>query len=152
AAATIAASRKKASPRWRPTEPMLADLHLHFEGSVPRATLVAIAGRNQHAFGVAGAFERALSTSRRSGSFLRLFADCCRVFSSPLDYREAAVALGKALAEELDHAEVYVSPEIWTRFGLDPAAVLEAIDGGFAEVEASTGARLLLLLDSVRQW
>ena len=147
-----AASTKKASTRWRPTGSSLADLHLHFEGSVPRATLVAIAARNRHAFGSGEAFERALATSRRSRSFLRLFADCCRLFSSPSDYREAALALGKWLAEELAHAEIYVSPEIWFRFGLDPAAVLSAIDAGLQEAEAETGGRFLLLLDSVRQW
>lgn len=113
---------------------------------------MAIAARNQHAFGVDGAFDRVLATSRQSGSFLRLFADCCRVFATPLDYREAAVALGKELARDVDHAEVYVSPEIWSRFGLDVSAVLSAIDAGFAEVEGETGARLLMLLDSVRQW
>jgi adenosine deaminase len=131
---------------------MLADLHLHFEGSVPRETLVAIAARNRHAFGSADAFERVLAASRQSHSFLRLFADCCRLYSSPADYREAAVALGRKLAQELAHAEIYVSPEIWSKFGLDPAAVLAAIDAGLEEAEAETGARFLLLLDSVRQW
>ncbi len=131
---------------------MLADLHLHFEGSVPRETLVAIARRNGHAFGVEGAFERALDNSRRSGSFLRLFADCCRLFASPADYAEAADALGRRLAAELAHAEIYVSPEIWSRFGLDRAAVLAGIDASLGSVEEETGCRFVLLLDSVRQW
>jgi adenosine deaminase len=152
AAATIAASRARASARRRAKGKRLADLHLHFEGSVPRETLVAIARRNEHAFGVEGAFERALANSRRSGSFLRLFADCCRLFSSPADYAEAAGALGRKLAAELAHAEIYVSPEIWSRFGLDRAAVLAAIDAALGSVEEETGCRFVLLLDSVRQW
>lgn len=119
---------------------------------MPRGTLVAIAARNRHAFGSGDAFERALAASLQSHSFLRLFADCCRLYSSPADYREAAVALGRSLSNELAHAEIYVSPEIWSRFGLDPAAVLAAIDAGLAEAENETGARLMLLLDSVRQW
>ncbi len=131
---------------------MLADLHLHFEGSVPRETLVRLAGKNEHAFGAAGAFETALARSRQAGSFLRLFADCCRVFQSSGDYAEAAGAVGRELARGLKHAEVYVSPEIWARFGLDPFSVLERVDAALAEVENETGARLLLLLDSVRQW
>lgn len=131
---------------------MLADLHLHFEGSVPRGTLVGIARKNGHSFGAEGAFESALARSREAGSFLRLFADCCRVFGSPADYGEAAAALGRELAREVHHAEIYVSPEIWARFGLDPFAVLESIDAALGRVEKETGARLLLLLDSVRQW
>ena len=131
---------------------MLADLHLHFEGSVPREALVRIARKNGHAFGAGGMFETALARSREAGSFLRLFADCCRVFQSPEDYAEAADAVGRELARELKHAEIYVSPEIWTRFGLDRFDVLERIDGALGQVEKETGSRLFLLLDSVRQW
>jgi adenosine deaminase len=132
--------------------PMLADLHLHFEGCVPRETLLRLAARNAHSFGIDGAFDTALARSRRAGSFLRLFADCCRVFRSPADYAEAARAVGGDLGRELAHAEIYVSPEIWGRFGLDPGAVLAAIDAGLSESERETGARFVLLLDSVRQW
>ena len=131
---------------------MLADLHLHFEGSVPRETLLLLARKNGHAFGIAGAFETALARSRRAGSFLRLFADCCRVFQSPEDYAEAARAIGRELGGQLRHAEIYISPEIWARFGLDRSAVLAAIDGALSEAENETGGRSLLLLDSVRQW
>ncbi len=131
---------------------MLADLHLHFEGSVPRETLLRLAARNEHAFGIDGAFNSALARSRRAGSFLRLFADCCRVFRLPADYSEAARSLGRELGRDLRHAEIYVSPEIWARFGLDGPAVLAAIDAGLSESEKETGARFLLLLDSVRQW
>jgi len=131
---------------------MVADLHLHFEGSVPEGVLTRIARRNGHAFGRPGAFAAARRRSRQSHAFLRLYADCCRAFSSPLDYAEAASALGRRLARELTHAEIYVSPEIWTRFGLDAGSVLAAIDRAFAPVEARTGCRLVLLLDTVRQW
>lgn len=148
----ITASRQKQSARSRPIGQIVADLHLHFEGSVPRETLVRIARQNVHAFGAEGAFERAREKCREAGSFLRLFADCCRLFSVPEDYFVGARALAQAIAGELTHAEIYVSPEIWKRFGLDPARVLSSIDRAFAEVEEETGCRLFLLLDSVRQW
>lgn len=111
-----------------------------------------IARQNAHGFGSEGAFERARAQCRQAGSFLRLFADCCRLFSGPADYALAAEALGGSLAREVDHAEIYVSPEIWKKFGLDAAETLRRIDRAFAEVEARTGCRLFLLLDSVRQW
>lgn len=119
---------------------------------MPKETLVAIAERNGHAFGVPGAFESARAMSRRSGSFLRLFADCCRVFRLPRDYFDATLALGESLSGELSHAEIYISPEIWTRFGLDPREVVVQIDAALSSVEKKTGCRFLLLLDSVRQW
>jgi adenosine deaminase len=119
---------------------------------VPAATLIEIARRNVHVFGEAGAFERARRKSRSSGSFLLLFADCCRLFAGAGDYAMAAGALARRLVRELSHAEVYVSPEIWARFGLEPESVLRAIDAAFADVEARTGRRLRLLLDAVRQW
>jgi adenosine deaminase len=131
---------------------MLADLHLHFEGCVPRVTLLELARKNGHSFGVEGAFPTALARSREAGSFLRLFADCCRVFRTPEDYVVAAAAVARRLGEELAHAEIYVSPEIWSRFGLDPSAVLSGIDRAFADAEEKTGKRARLLLDSVRQW
>lgn len=127
-------------------------MHLHFEGAIPKKTLLAIAARNGHAFGVPGAFELARSRSRQARTFLRLFADCCRLFQNPDDYAQGARALGLALARELTHAEIYVSPEIWSRFSRDPRQILRRIDRTLADVEHETGCRLLLLLDSVRQW
>jgi adenosine deaminase len=131
---------------------MVADLHLHFEGTVPRGELVSIARENDHAFGAPGAFEKALAQSREAGSFLRLFADCCRLLSGPPDYARAAAALGRELARDLVHAEIFVSPEIWKRFGLDAVQTLRAVDRGLAEAEADSASRFYLLLDSVRQW
>jgi adenosine deaminase len=129
-----------------------ADLHLHFEGSIPEETLVGIAARNGHHFSIAGRFPDLRRQIHDSRMFLRLYADCCRIFRTPSDYAEAAGAVARALSGEVAHAEIYVSPEIWTRFGLDAGAVLGAIDGALAEAESKGGPRVLLLLDAVRQW
>ena len=50
------------------------------------------------------------------------------------------------------HAEVYVSPEIFSRIGLDPAACLDAVVAGLREGAAQAGISCQVLLDGVRHW
>ena len=86
-------------------------------------------------------------------SFLLLYAEVCRLFRRPEDYVGAAIAVAESLAEDgLRYAEIYVSPEISARFGLDPAACLEAIDVGFREALETHGILCRILLDAVRHW
>ncbi len=131
----------------------LADCHLHFEGCLPPAAIARLAERAGHAFADPGAFDRARRGVSDAAGFLALFAEVCRLFRGPDDYRDAAVAVAEALGEDgLAYAEIYVSPEIFTRIGLEAAACLEAIDAGFAEARASGGLRCAILLDAVRHW
>ena len=133
--------------------PGLADCHLHFEGCLPAAEIARLASRAGHAFADPAAFERSRGQVADAASFLALFSEVCRLFRRPEDYREAAVAVAGALADDrLAYAEVYVSPEIFTRMGLDAGACLEAIDAGFREAGAARGIRCRILLDAVRQW
>jgi len=132
--------------------PFLADCHLHFEGSLPLPVLEELARRSGHAFARKGEFAARRDAVRDAPGFLALFAEVCRLLGSPDDYAFAAESLSRALlADGVGYAEVYVSPEICARFGLDPAACLEAVDAGFAAGERA-GARCVILLDTVRQW
>ncbi len=131
----------------------LADCHLHFEGCVPADEVSRLASRAGHAFADPAAFERARSEASDAAGFLALFAEVCRLFRRPEDYFGAAVEVAGALADDrLAYAEVYVSPEIFTRIGLDAAACLEAIDAGFRDASAARGIRCRILLDAVRHW
>ncbi len=133
--------------------PLLADCHLHFEGSLPIGVLEELARRRGHAFARSGEFAARRDGIRDSAGFLALFADVCRLLRSPDDYAFAAERLSRSLAEDgVGYAEVYVSPEICTRFGMDAAACIEAVDAGFTAGETSGGARCAILLDTVRQW
>jgi len=133
--------------------PLLADCHLHFEGSLPVGVLEELARRSGHSFARSGEFAARRDGIRDSAGFLALFADVCRLLRSPDDYAFAAESLSRALAEDgVGYAEVYVSPEICARFKLDASACLDAVDAGFAAGEASGGARCAILLDTVRQW
>ncbi len=131
----------------------LADCHLHFEGSLPPETLASLARRAGHRFRDVAAFEVERSQVVNATGFLALYAEVCRLFRSPWDYGDAAAAIARSLGEGgLSYAEIYVSPEIAARFGLDPQACLVEIDRRFREARVNGAAHCRILLDAVRQW
>jgi adenosine deaminase len=132
---------------------VLADCHLHFEGCVPRREIERLARAAGHAFADPAAFESARDGVRDARGFLVLFAEVCRLFRRPEDYVGTALAVAESLASDgVRYAEVYVSPEVFPRIGLDAAACLEAIDVGFREALEAHGVLCRILLDAVRHW
>jgi adenosine deaminase len=137
----------------RPRGGVLADCHLHFEGCLPEAEIERLARRAGHPFADHTAFEDARRRVRDAEGFLLLFAEVCRLFRRPEDYVTAALSVAESLASDgVRYAEVYVSPEIFPRIGLDAAACLEAIDVGFREALEVHGVLCRILLDGVRHW
>ena len=119
----------------------LADCHLHFEGSLPADVVEELARRAGDPLGEPGPLAARRASVTDSAGFLALFADVCRLFRSPEDYSGAAARLSRALAKDgVAYAEVYVSPEICRRIGLDPEAAVEAVDAGFASSAAEPDA------------
>lgn len=140
-------------PAPAPGAPFLADCHLHFEGCLPTQQIALLAARRGHPFADLATFESARRSVRDAQSFLLLYAEVCGLFRGPEDYVEAALAVAGSLAADgLRYAEVYVSPEIFARIGLDPAACLQAIDAGFQESLEEHGILCRILLDGVRHW
>ncbi len=130
---------------------MLADCHLHFEGSIPREFLERLAVRSKHPFQAFEAFEERRRGVRDAADFLLLFADVCRLFRRAEDYGEAARAIGESLARDgVAYAEIYVSPEIFSRMRLPPAECLAAVDESFRARPGGCDCRILL--DVVRHW
>ncbi len=136
-----------------PDDRSLADCHLHFEGCLPSPDIARLASRAGHRFADPSVFETSRRGVRDAAGFLDLFAEVCRLFRSPEDYVGAALAVAGALADDgVDYAEVYVSPEIFARVGLDARACLEAVDVGFREALETRGILCRILLDAVRHW
>jgi len=132
---------------------LLADCHLHFEGCLPASEIARLAARARHPFADPAVFETARRAVRDTDSFLLLYAEVCRLFRRPEDYVAAALAVGESLSDDgISYAEIYVSPEVFAKFGLDAAACLVAIDAGFRESLETRGILCRILLDAVRHW
>ena len=130
-----------------------AELHLHLEGAIAPGTLVRLAGRFPKPIFPGLAAVRARQTFGDFRDFLALYRDVCRCLKSPADYAAVARDLVRRLAREnVTYAEVYVSPAVIERIGLDWATVRSAIEPVFARFETLPGRRIVVLLDSVRQW
>lgn len=131
-----------------------SELHLHLEGSLSAESAVEIAAPRQHAWG--SLTPTALRRSFRYGSFiefLRTIREMCIVLSSYDALERAAYELsGQLRATGVEYAEVYTSPYIFVRWGMDFGETLRAVDRGFARGEADGFAECRILLDSVRQF
>lgn len=135
--------------RWGVTE-----LHLHLEGSLPARSAVEIAKMRSHPWGMLTPAQLRRRFSYTSfDEFLAAIREMCRVLADPLALERAARELSIELkCHGVEHAEVYTSPYIYVRWGIEYAKVLEAVDRGFAAGEAAGGTNCAILLDSVRQW
>lgn len=134
--------------------PSVAELHLHLEGSLGAESAVAIAKERGLPWGSLTA--RELRRKFRYASFtefLLTVRDMAEVLAAYDALERAARELSTSLAVAgVLYAEVYVSPNIYPRWGLDGAEALRAAERGFAAGEGAGGARCAILLDSVRQW
>ena len=131
-----------------------AELHLHLEGSLAIASAIEIAAERGHRWGrLTHAQLRREFQYRNFQDFLKTIVEMCRVLSSIGALERAAFELSIALVGSgVEYAEVYCSPNIFVRWGLDGREVLEALDRGFSRGEEEGGARCAVLLDSVRQF
>ena len=130
------------------------ELHLHLEGAVPAATLVRLSSRSPNPIFPDIASVRARRQTLGSPeAFFGFYRDICRQLRSPADYGLAARGLVARLAREnVRWAEVYVSPAVVEKIGLDWFDVRDALERVFQEHEAKGRGRVRVLLDFVRHW
>ena len=134
--------------------PSVAELHLHLEGSLRAESAVELAAARDLPWG-----ELTPQKLRRKfrypsfADFLMTVRDMAEVLCSYDALERASRELSASLGSVgVLYAEVYVSPFIYARWGLDGAEALRAADRGFTAGEHNGGARCAILLDSVRQW
>jgi adenosine deaminase len=130
-----------------------AELHLHLEGAVRPATVVRLARASGSRLFPDLAHVRARRRVSGLAGFLSLYRDVCRLLRGPADFALLARDLTARLrAERITYAEVYVSPAIVERLGLDWAGVRDAVEAVFAAHERRGHGRVRVLLDAVRHF
>jgi aminodeoxyfutalosine deaminase len=128
-----------------------AELHLHLEGSVTPETLVELRQRHGKACTLAEA--RALYQYKDFLGFLMVFKTLTEDLQTPEDYELTAYRLMEQLkAQNVLHAEVYVSVGVclWRKQDFD--AIFEGLERGRERGERELGVSLLWIFDAVRQF
>jgi aminodeoxyfutalosine deaminase len=128
-----------------------ADLHLHLEGSIDPATLLEL--RKRHGQEGTLAEMEQLYRYRDFPGFLQAFKTVTEDLQTAEDYELITYQLMKKLkAENVLHAEVYVSVGICLYRKQDFAALFEGLERGRDRGERDFGISLLWIFDAVRQF
>jgi adenosine deaminase/aminodeoxyfutalosine deaminase len=128
-----------------------AELHLHLEGSVTAETLVELRKRNGKQSTLAQT--ESLYQYRDFNGFLMAFKTLTEDLQTPEDYELITYRLMEQLkAENVLHAEVYVSVGVclWRKQDFD--AIFEGLERGRQRGERDFGVSLLWIFDAVRQF
>src|SRR5215475_794685 len=128
-----------------------AELHLHLEGSVAPETLVELRRRRGKQSTIAEA--ESLYQYRDFPGFLMAFKTLTEDLQTPDDYELITYRLMEQLkAENILHAEVYVSVGVclWRKQDFD--AIFEGLERGRGRGEKDFNLSLLWIFDAVRQF
>src|SRR5437763_11951250 len=128
-----------------------AELHLHLEGSVEPATLLELRQRHGRP-GTLDDVEKIYSYLNFTG-FLMAFKEVTDDLQTGEDYELITYRLLEKLkAENILHAEVYVSVGVCLWRKQDFAAIFEGLERGREKGEREFGVSLLWIFDAVRQF
>jgi aminodeoxyfutalosine deaminase len=128
-----------------------AELHLHLEGTIDPATLLEL--RKQHGKKSTLAEVECLYQYKDFAGFLMAFKGITEDLQTAADYELITYRLMEKLkAENVLHAEVYVSVgvNLWRK--QDFAAVFEGLERGRERGERDFGVTLLWIFDAVRHF
>jgi aminodeoxyfutalosine deaminase len=128
-----------------------AELHLHLEGSVTPETLVEL--RRRHGKNSTLADAEVLYQYKDFLGFLAAFKTLTEDLQAPDDYELITYRLIEQLkAENVLHAEVYVSVGVCLWRKQDFEAIFDGLERGRARGEKDFGVSLLWIFDAVRQF
>jgi aminodeoxyfutalosine deaminase len=129
-----------------------AELHLHLEGSIQPETLVEL--QRQHGSTNPGTHDaERLYYYQDFAGFLQSFKAVTDLLRTPADYELITYRLMQQLkAENVLHAEVYVSVGVCLWRKQDFPALFEGLERGRQRGERDFGISLLWIFDAVRQF
>lgn len=129
-----------------------AELHLHLEGAIEPATLLEIQKKHGLKTAALADVEKLYQYSDFTG-FLMAFKAITEHLQAPADYELITYRLMQRLkAENILHAEVYVSVGVCLYRKQDFVAIFEGLERGRARGERDFGVSLLWIFDAVRQF
>jgi adenosine deaminase len=131
-----------------------AELHMHLEGSLEPDLMFRLAGRNGITLPYASEEElRGAYRFSNLQSFLDVYYAGLTVLLTERDFHDMTRAyLQRAHADNVVHAEVFISPQAHTRRGVPLAAVIEGIDSALTAAQREWGMSSRLILGIQRQW
>ena len=129
-----------------------AELHVHLEGTIEPATLLEIQRSHGLKDATLAATEKLYQYSD-FGSFLVSFKDITAHLRAPADYELITYRLMERLkAENVLHAEVYISVGVCLYRKQDFASIFEALERGRTQGARDFGVSLLWIFDAVRHF
>jgi adenosine deaminase len=129
-----------------------AELHLHIEGTLEPALLLALAERNRVRlpFASVAAVTKAYQFSSLQ-DFLDIYYQGMSVLRSTADFHDLTWAyLERARADNVTHAEIFFDPQGHTERGIAFETVLDGIHAALMEAERSLGMTTRLILCFLR--
>jgi adenosine deaminase len=131
-----------------------AELHMHLEGSLEPELMFRLAARNGIALRYRSEEElRGAYHFTNLQSFLDVYYAGLTVLLKERDFHDMTAAyLQRAHADNVVHAEVFISPQAHTRRGVALAAVIEGIDAALQAARRDFGLTSRLILGIQRQW
>jgi len=128
-----------------------AELHLHLEGTIAPSTLHEL--QASHGLNPTLADVEKLYQYDNFGDFLLSFKNITEHLQQPADYELITYRMMERLkAENVLHAEVYVSVGVCLWRKQDFAAIFDALERGRARGEHDFGVSLLWIFDAVRHF
>ena len=129
-----------------------AELHLHLEGSIQPPTLLELKRRRGFEHATLAEVEQLYQYHDFNG-FLLAFKGVSELLRTPDDYELITYQLMEQLkAENVLHAEVYVSVGVCLWWKLDFDAIFEGLERGRERGERDFGVALLWIFDAVRHF
>ncbi len=131
-----------------------AELHLHLEGAIQPATVLALARRNNVQLPVETEEElRQLFTYRDFDHFVEVFLMITRCLKTHEDYEQIVYELGARMAEQhIRYAEVTVTPSTHHLLGVPHDVYFSGMQSGRARVQADFHVEINWIFNIVRQW
>jgi aminodeoxyfutalosine deaminase len=129
-----------------------AELHLHLEGSIQPETLIELRQHHRSTYTSIADPHRLYSYQDFAG-FLVAFKAVTEILQTPADYELITYRLMEQLkAENVLHAEVYVSVGVCLWRKQDFADIFEGLERGRQRGERDFGISLLWIFDAVRHF